>query len=161
MVSCKCKDDKCPNYFENQSAEIIPVIGNINIGEIIRLPVLIKKNDVKVKVDSCVEILTEAIGLNAISSFRFNYLLQRSTNNGIFKTLATIRPAQDLIFENPVNPPPFDSGALIPNLTWTDMQPGIGCHVYRIFFSDPSFISLINTTLSIRTRAINATVFCH
>ncbi|WP_214484727.1 hypothetical protein [Bacillus sp. SM2101] len=158
MVNCKCKGDKCPEYFENQLNDTIP-IGVPQ--ELIKLPVLIKNNDMKVKIDSSIEVFTEAFGLSASVFYSFNYLLQRSTNNGNFKTLAFIQPAQNLEFPDPIPNGPFLTGSLIPNLTWTDKNAGIGSHVYRIFMDQPFRVNSVNANTTIRTRSINATLFCH
>ncbi|WP_214484543.1 hypothetical protein [Bacillus sp. SM2101] len=153
MVNCNCKDDKLPKCIENRADNLI----SFTNGEIIRLPVFIKDKDVKVKIDSMVEIFfqLENPGTGGTVTSEFNYILERSSINGTFTPLATIRPFQNFNF-----PDDSSGGSMIPNLTCLD-KPGVGQHVYRIRFNNSQVVFSISIIPNIRFRSINATVLSH
>ncbi|MDX8367736.1 hypothetical protein [Cytobacillus sp. IB215665] len=159
MGNCKCKDDKYPRLFKTQTeteVDFSDVTSNS-----LSLQVLLKQQDVEVKLDLTSEMsLTDPVNQPQGTTFvEFDYILQRSTNNGPFSNLSTVTARQRVnIFEGFNNP---DRASLIPNHTWTD-KTGIGLHVYRVFIDNSTVVAgaAIFDSLMFQTRSLNATVFC-
>ncbi|MGM7683582.1 hypothetical protein ACSVDA_15700 [Cytobacillus sp. Hm23] len=166
MGNCKCQNDKCPQLFKIQTETEIDFSDSFGNPNFLTLKMLNKHKGVEVKLDSTAELLSEMslfdpVGDPQGSTFvEFDYILQRSTNNGPFSNLSTLTSRQRVnIFEGFNNP---DTASLIINLTWTD-KPGIGFHVYRIRIANGFTLDTkaLFDSLMFQTRSLNATIFFH
>ncbi|GAJ41708.1 hypothetical protein [Saccharococcus caldoxylosilyticus] len=146
-MACLCNGGLFPQLFFTQTATPQTLTAATNPNVVLTLEPIATLSGDEVKLDSMVELAITSANAGVTTNVTgATYILQRSTNGGVFVDLAQLDIDTQITDAATVT--------LYPNLTWVDV-PGVGTHVYRVVIN---VAAIAGITYSAETRALNALV---
>jgi len=162
-MACVCNGNAFPELFFVQSETTLALPDDTTTPILTLEPIVTMSTD-EVKLDSMAElnlnfaIDTGLITLDTINTISgITYRLERSTNGGMFMTLAELEINEILTLPTLLADADVTQ-TIFPNLTWVD-TPGVGTHIYRIVIENDFVVPTgVTLTATAETRALNALV---